>query len=184
MSADSGLVNVRPRGYLVDGWSLIPRAEAVVRLRPMHFAPEPLAYQAGQGRMTRNVWGALHFGGSMTSEKRVPATWTDDCSGKKDFDGEIIAISTRYWPQGGGFHIYDGVNFYQNTKGSPPSAKSSFLLRASPDEDGSDEPTTLVSKKFEGDSFESVRAQVEEWAEGQYVRIVSALLREFLPGPK
>lgn len=118
------------------------------------------------------------------SAPRVPAMWTDDCSGKKNFDGEIIAISTRYWPRGGGYYIYDGVNFFQNTQGPPPSARSSILLRARPDEDGGDdEPTVLVSKRFEGDSFEAVRVQVEEWAEGQYTRIVSALLREYLPGP-
>ena len=32
------------------------------------------------------------------------AMWTDDCQGKKDYDGNMVSISTRYWPgpSGGG----------------------------------------------------------------------------------
>lgn len=26
------------------------------------------------------------------------AAWTPDCGGKQDYDGEIISVSTRYWP--------------------------------------------------------------------------------------
>lgn len=40
---------------------------------------------------------------------RINARWTDDCQGKKDFDGTIIDISSRYWPRGGGFGLFSRV---------------------------------------------------------------------------
>ena len=36
----------------------------------------------------------------------VPAKWTDDCQGKKDYDGKILCLSTRYWPRGGGVTVH------------------------------------------------------------------------------
>jgi len=33
--------------------------------------------------------------------------WTNDCQGKKDFDGPIVTLSSRYWPSGGGFSMLD-----------------------------------------------------------------------------
>ena len=41
---------------------------------------------------------------SETEKLKVSARWTNDCSGKKDFDGRIVDLSTRYWPRGGGFY--------------------------------------------------------------------------------
>ena len=28
----------------------------------------------------------------------LAAEWTDDCQGKKDYDGDVLAITTRCWP--------------------------------------------------------------------------------------
>ncbi len=39
---------------------------------------------------------------------RLAAKWTNDCQGKKDYDGSIVRITTRYWPRGGGFTILRG----------------------------------------------------------------------------
>ena len=35
----------------------------------------------------------------------LSAKWTNDCQGKKDYDGPILEVSTRYWPRGGGFFV-------------------------------------------------------------------------------
>lgn len=35
---------------------------------------------------------------TATIEVIPPAAWTNDCQGKKDYDGDLISISSRYWP--------------------------------------------------------------------------------------
>ena len=110
--------------------------------------------------------------------KKVPATWEDDCQGKKDYDAELVSLSTRYWPRGGGFSaIIDGK--WEHNRDRPyikPSAKSAILLRL-PD----NEYVELVAKKFEGESFEEVKKQVEQWAEEQYAKIWSAVYQALSP---
>jgi hypothetical protein len=91
------------------------------------------------------------------------AEWTNDCQGKKDFDGEIVTLSTRYWPRGGGFGL-----MVRNE----PSAKSSILL------DGE----CVTSEEFDGETFEDVAAQVEAWAKEQHAKIVAAIENLFAEG--
>lgn len=59
--------------------------------------------------------------------------WSGDCSGKKDYDGKLLVVSTRYWPAGGGFYIMDSRHpekgLYPSNNGQPPSAHSSIILR-------------------------------------------------------
>jgi hypothetical protein len=61
---------------------------------------------------------------------KLAAKWTNDCGGKKDYDGDILSVSTRYWPADGGFWIDkgDGLGLRKNDVLSKPSAKSSLLL--------------------------------------------------------
>lgn len=122
----------------------------------------------------------------MTSETETPrinARWTDDCQGKKDFDGPIVDISTRYWPRGGGFHFSTGRGDFQSSADAfpqvKPSAHSSIrILRR--DEDGEyGEGDDLLSASFEADTEDEVKAQVEAWAAEQYARIGRALRAEF-----
>lgn len=90
--------------------------------------------------------------------------WTDDCQGKKDFDGDILSLSTRYWPRGGGFHasfivpgqpvVWEGNEARPEIK---PSAHSSILLLGK----------ELVSKEFEAETEAEVKQQVEDWARAQ-----------------
>lgn len=105
---------------------------------------------------------------------RVPAEWTDDCQGKKDYDGDLVRLSTRYWPRGGGFDIFSRESGWSN--GSPdikPSATSEiFICTAGID-------LTLAKKEFEAETEAEVKSQVEEWADRQYQRIVRALEVEF-----
>jgi hypothetical protein len=32
--------------------------------------------------------------------------WRNDCQGKKDYDGRIVHVSSRYWPRGGGYFTF------------------------------------------------------------------------------
>lgn len=117
---------------------------------------------------------------------KVPAKWTDDCQGKKDFDGDLVTLSTRYWPRGGGFTIllHDGragVTEFQENDTRPeirPSAHSSIYIGSRANE-YYDESEQLIEAEFAADTQEEVQRQVEEWAAQQFARIADALRREF-----
>lgn len=109
---------------------------------------------------------------------KLQAEWTDDCQGKKDYDGDILSISTRYWPRGGGFWLVeirpDGSWGDETRPHILPSAKSSLLLR----HDDHDY-TTLVEQEFEAETQEEVQRQVEEWAQAQMDRVVAILRQHY-----
>jgi hypothetical protein len=109
---------------------------------------------------------------------KVPATWTDDCQGKKDYDGELIAISTRYWPRGGGYSMFDSSSRAweenEDRPGIGPHAHTAILVRGP-----EDEYYELVSAEFHGETFEEVAKQVEAWAQKTYNRIIKLLVGEF-----
>lgn len=105
---------------------------------------------------------------------KVPAAWTDDCQGKKDFDGELVSLSTRYWPAGGGFSaIIPGRGWVDNPADCKPSANSKIILRHG------DDYVIFAQQAFEADSLELVKQQVEVWAQKQYERVIYALTKEF-----
>ena len=112
----------------------------------------------------------------------LSATWTDDCQGKKDYDGDILSISTRYWPgpAGGGTMAFDTGTGEVSTipYGPKPSAKSSLILRYW-HEKGYEDYETLIEREFEGDTFEDVKAQVEAWAQEQMDEAAGLLRRSF-----
>lgn len=113
----------------------------------------------------------------------LAAQWTDDCQGKKDYDGPILSVSTRYWPRGGGFlAVYrqgDNVTFEQNDARPEirPSATSALMLHYG--EDGSEETIDLIEQSFEAETFEEVAAAVQTWAQEQMNRATRALFAEF-----
>lgn len=79
------------------------------------------------------------------------ARWTDDCSGKKSYDGRLLSIDTRYWP---GSKSPDGR----------PSAKASIIINhGEPDEDGYGDYTVWRSIGISGDTEAEVKAAVEAW---------------------
>lgn len=117
---------------------------------------------------------------------KLQAEWTDDCQGKKDYDGNILSISSRYWPRGGGFFAihFQGGRAVQIEEDSDrpdilPSARSSLLLRY--DEDESIE---LASQDFEAETQEEVQRQVETWAQQQMDRVVEILRQHFDIDPR
>lgn len=108
---------------------------------------------------------------------KLDAKWKDDCQGKKDYDGEILSVSTRYWPRGGGFFVGAPGKGIEGNEARPeikPSAKSSIMLRHS-DEDS----ITLVEAEFEGETQEEVQRQVEIWAQARFDEVVDLLARHF-----
>lgn len=104
----------------------------------------------------------------------INAEWRDDCQGKKDYDGEILRISTRYW---GSRRRVDGTL-------TKPSAKSSLMLsyRAN-DELPTYDPgyTDLVEQEFEAETEAEVKAQVEAWAQQKMNEVVRLLIDKFQP---
>jgi hypothetical protein len=119
---------------------------------------------------------------------KVPAQWTDDCQGKKDFDGELVSLSTRYWPRGGGFYILDSRKpnaTFEGNEARPhisPTANAAIYLGSTTNE-FYDDAILLIEREFEAETQEEVQQQVEEWALVQYTRIARALSLEFGVGP-
>jgi hypothetical protein len=121
-------------------------------------------------------------------QMKPAARWTPDCQGKWDYDGRLVSISTRYWPRGGGFHVYDpkqaerGLHpSYEDHPEIKPSACASIHIKCGePDENGYNEDYAILSKKeFEADTEAEVKAQVEAWVKSEYLKIVNCLLREY-----
>ena len=120
----------------------------------------------------------------LLSSPRLSAQWTDDCQGKKDYDGQVLSISTRYWPRGGGFHAFDkgrpelGFRGNETRPEIRPSATSSLVVWYL-DEDGCEDTLDLAKAEFEGETFEEIAPQVEKWAQEQMARAVAILKAEF-----
>lgn len=107
------------------------------------------------------------------TELRPAARWTDDCQGKKDYDGPLLSISTRYWPGpgGGGAMTFDTATgaFGSLPYGPMPSADASILLRHA--------GGYLVWRdaKFEAPTEAEVKAQVEAWVREQFAAVIELL---------
>lgn len=117
----------------------------------------------------------------MNKAYGIAAKWTNDCQGKKDFDGSILRISTRYWPRGGGFTLLqNGRALENNTRPEiRPSATSTIVLCYGEPQEGEPDGQylELAEKEFEGETFEEVAGQVEAWAAEQYERVAVAIAR-------
>jgi hypothetical protein len=105
--------------------------------------------------------------------------WKPDCQGKWDYDCDLVSLSCRYWPQGGGFHVYDTMNgSWEGNEVRPgirPSAKASICigdLAIGPYEE-------LAEVKFDGDTEDEVKAKIEAWAAEMIGRVDAAIRREF-----
>jgi hypothetical protein len=115
---------------------------------------------------------------------KLNAEWKDDCQGKRDFDGQVLSISTRYWPRGGGFHVLDrsrpelGMQGNETRPEIRPSATSSLCIWFL-DEDGSEDTLDLARAEFEGETFEEIAPQVEAWAQEQMNKAVAVLRAAF-----
>lgn len=108
------------------------------------------------------------------------ATWSDDCQGKKNYDGRLLDISTRYWPgpEGGGMMTFNtGTREFGSLPYGPrPSAKSSILLlHGEPDGNGYGDYLVWRSAEFEADTEQEVKALVEAWVAQQMADVIAML---------
>jgi len=117
---------------------------------------------------------------------KVAAEWTDDCQGKKDFDGPLLRVSTRYWPpagQGGGMLVENGrvksMSVPYRSDGRASAASSIVLYVRSSEGYGEPDYIDLARRKFVGDTEEEVKRKVEAWVGKTTTRIVRVLAREF-----
>lgn len=110
---------------------------------------------------------------------QLQINWTDDCQGKKDYDGNLVAVSTRYWP---GtltvFNTAEAEKGLHGIAGGNPSATCTIRLSDGyPYQNG--ETTDLISATFEEKTFEEVAKKVEDWAQKQADRVYQAVTKEF-----
>jgi hypothetical protein len=97
-----------------------------------------------------------------------------DCQGKQDFDREVVSVSTRYWPRGGGHFVLTAEGDWQGNEARPevrPSATCAITLM---DED-------LISRDFEADTEQEVKDKVEAWANRRVTEVIRILRCEFKP---
>lgn len=114
----------------------------------------------------------------MIAEPLVPcAAWSNDCQGKKDYDGPLLRISTRYWPgpDGGGSMTFDTGTGKMGTLpyGKQPSAKASILLLFGGENAG--DYLVWREQEFEALTPAEVKAQVERWVQEQFNDVMRLL---------
>lgn len=120
----------------------------------------------------------------MGETPKVPVVWTPDCQGKWDYDGALVALSTRYWPRGGGFSVLGAEGFVTNgEQGIRPSAHATLYLGNATNE-FLDEAVELAEIEVEGETEAEVKLAVEVWAAEQWGRVRQAMLTEFKEVPR
>ena len=108
------------------------------------------------------------------------AQWSNDCQGKKDYDGRLLSISTRYWPATptvpNEFNPASG-KWTAAPYGEKPSATASIAVNhGKPDQYGYGDYTTLCEQKFEADTEGEVKALVEAWVKAECNRILHLIV--------
>lgn len=79
--------------------------------------------------------------------------WTNDCQGKKDYDGEFISVSTRYYP-----------GTYQANRLCSASSQIGIPVEGL--------LTVLAHKEFEAKTEQEVKLLVESWVRMQTREII------------
>lgn len=107
--------------------------------------------------------------------------WTPDCQGKWDYDGQIIYVSTRYWPRGGSWHLYQDGKFVSDSTAPErqhirPSAHASIHFM--------EYDRVLADKKFEGETEEEVKEAVKVWVDQQIQLLEKRLISLLFPSTK
>ena len=104
---------------------------------------------------------------------KLETEWTDDCQGKKDYDADLVRLSTRYWPHGGGFSTFDtSTGIWADNEARPeakPSATASIMLQEE----------AVSTADFKAETEAEVKALVEKWAQEQFDKIELAIRAVF-----
>lgn len=104
---------------------------------------------------------------------KLQAEWTPDCQGKQDYDADLVRLSTRYWPRGGGYSDMTADGRWLENKDRPsipPSATATIYLQ--------DKPLTAAS--FDGSTETEVKAKVEAWASEQFAKVAAVMSSAFM----
>jgi hypothetical protein len=101
--------------------------------------------------------------GSMTATLTPAARWTDDCQGKKDYDGRLLDISTRYWPA------------RYRSDGRPSAHAAIRIQHGEPNEYGYAAYTVWRDAEFDGATEQDVKRQVEDWVATQFADVLRLL---------
>lgn len=104
---------------------------------------------------------------------RLQTEWTSDCGGKQDYDADLVQLSTRYWPRGGGHFTFNTVTRkFAGNETRPevkPSASAGIWLQNE----------VIAEADFEAETETEVKAAVEKWAQEQFDRIEAAIRAAF-----
>lgn len=99
--------------------------------------------------------------------------WSDDCNGKKDYDGTLVAVESRYWPRGGGHMSFergpDGLRELPQDMTIEPCAASSIRFCG----------VDIAQEEFTAETEEEVRKAVENWVAEQVERLRATLRAEY-----
>lgn len=121
-------------------------------IEPPDDTPEP-----GQLRRRRYRRGPLAREDlTMNEQREYPLAWRNDCQGKKDYDGRLVEVSTRYWPPN-----YDAHG--QHT------AHSSILLGG----------MAVTDRNFTAPTIAECKRQVEQWVASQIQILEAAVIGAF-----
>lgn len=106
--------------------------------------------------------------------------WTNDCQGKKDYDGRLLSISTRYWPGpgGGGATTFDSRTgeFGTAPYGPRPKAHAAIHLNHDePDQYGYGDYAIWREADFEAETEAEVKALVERWVQDRFDEVRALL---------
>jgi hypothetical protein len=112
----------------------------------------------------------------MTDDVLEGVEWKLDCQGKQDFDDNLVFLSCRYYPRGGGFSTFTaspgGPVDWKHNEDRPeikPTAYAGVYLRG----------MVLAELTVEGETEAEVKEQVERWARVQIESIYDLLLVAF-----
>ena len=103
------------------------------------------------------------------SELSLDAEWKDDCQGKKDFDGNILLLSTRFYSES--YHLR------WPAKRKMASAASGLYFAAKINDES--EWITLYKKEFEGATDSEVKKAVEDWTKSVFQEISQVVIDHF-----
>lgn len=111
------------------------------------------------------------------------AEWSNNCQGKKDYDGRLLSISTRYWPASPtSLNAYDTKTgkWSEVPYGGTPSASAAIHINfGEPDQYGYGDYATLVEKEFSAPTEAEVKALVEAWVKETCETILTSLKHVF-----
>jgi hypothetical protein len=128
-----------------------------------------VAVKITRNNRTKNAWGQpYHKKFDITEPIRPPCLWTNDCSGKQNYDGRLLWVSTRYWPD---FTAHCSIHLCMAPAQWPEPNDPNHEVEAL----YNDDYVTVADAYFKGDNKAEVQRAVEEWVAWHQARIKTSL---------